>query len=444
MKRIWRRLLFFVFALGFFICAPLVVLYTAGYRYEFGSMHVIKTGALTISTIPKNVNIYLDGLLSSKRSPAVIDHIFPGKTTVRLTKDGYSSWEKTLQIEEGKSTFIANTILFLTESPKPFIKKANVLSVTPLHEKLFAYLTKEGTDIELNIHNATFENDRSIWKKTYNPKTTYTPVWSPDGQFVLLEEQTGTTKKYTLIKPYDASIVSIPFTSATSIWWDVGSPHVLFAQTQKGLNAFGVDAFPQIPKNTRAQSARRFHDRLVVLQSQTQAVLSYIDDKGVASIITYIPNGTYVFVPSPESLILLQNKQQNKLLLIDPSAQNPILMQEEAKEWQWSSNNTELLMSSGYDAKIFRTTDRSVETITRFSDPISSLAWYPVESNILFVQNNSIKTIELDKRDKRNEAVLVDGFDAQSFWMNKDGSNLYFLGKNTTGDATIFEKRLQK
>lgn len=398
---------------------------------------------MTISSIPKNASIFLDNVQSKKRTPAVIDNLFPGQTTVRIEKQGYSTWEKNLQIESGISVFIANATLFLIGTPEPFAKYTNILTASQLDENTIAYLTKEQSEIHLRIHNNTNVDDQSIWKKPFIVNATYSLLWSPDGQYILIEEKT-TVKKYILIHPTDASIVTLPFKNSSTLWWDIGSPHELYAQTQKGINVFGIDIHPRLQKNIKAETVRHQNGRLVVVQSQDQSIISYVNDVGVSSIIAYLPLGSYQFVPSPSWEFLLNDPKQHRLILIDPTQKNPILLQEDVLFWQWSQDNDRLLISNGHDARIFSVGSKNMETITRFSEPITKLMWYPTENLIIYSQSNSIKVLELDRRDKRNETTLVDGYTISDFWMDKEGLILTFLGKKDSEPTGLFKRILQK
>ena len=87
--------MFLVFLAGFFIAAPLVVLYTAGYRYNFGTGRIVQTGVLSIDSTPKGAAIFLDGDRLRPSSPALLKNVLPGDHRVRVEKDGKDS---TLQL----------------------------------------------------------------------------------------------------------------------------------------------------------------------------------------------------------------------------------------------------------------------------------------------------------------------------------------------------------
>lgn len=113
LKRYWRPMVFFLFAAGFLVSAPIVVLYTAGYRYHFGSGKIVQTGLMSVSSIPRGADIVMDGVLMSEKTPAAIDNIIPGMHEVRIEKNGYTTWQKTLDVYSKQTTFAREVVLFL-------------------------------------------------------------------------------------------------------------------------------------------------------------------------------------------------------------------------------------------------------------------------------------------------------------------------------------------
>jgi len=55
-----RRAIYITFILGFLITAPILVLYTAGYRYNFKKSTVQKVGSISVKPSPSEADIYLD------------------------------------------------------------------------------------------------------------------------------------------------------------------------------------------------------------------------------------------------------------------------------------------------------------------------------------------------------------------------------------------------
>jgi hypothetical protein len=59
----------------------------------------------------------MDGKKKNKKTPAFFKHITPGGYTLRLEKDGYLPWEKTLTVRARLTTLEKDILLFLKTSP---------------------------------------------------------------------------------------------------------------------------------------------------------------------------------------------------------------------------------------------------------------------------------------------------------------------------------------
>ncbi len=443
MPRLWRNILFAIFALGFFISAPLVVLYTAGYRYQFGSMQIVKAGVLSVTTTPKGATVYINGIVTEKKTPAVIDNIFPGKVVVRIEKPGYSSWEKTLVVESGQSTFVPNATLFLDGTPAQAVNQTSVLFTTPKSATRFAYLVENGATLEAWIKDESIAQTKPLYTQPLRAKSTYTLSWSADAQFLLLTE-TAAKNTYTILRVSDGAVITLPATSVARAWWNTHSGHVLFYRVGSELRAFGIDADVAFPKNTSVDDAQIKQGDMLVVQSGEQSVVAHMNPEGVANIIAYLPRGTYTFVTSPAPYIALEDTSRNHLILIDPNQKNPLLLNEEVRFFEWSPNQDQLVFSNGFDINLFSPHSGERTTITRFSETITDLIWYPIGNELLYSKQNTLYSLELDRRDVRNEPVLASDVLIHTMWVSKNGETLFFFGQRGSEPATIFERRLQK
>ncbi len=443
MSHLWRKILFAVFAIGFLITAPLVVFYTAGYRYEFGSSRIVKAGVLSATSIPKGASVILNSILSDKKTPAIIDNILPGQVKIKLEKAGYTSWEKTLPIVSGQSTFIPNAILFLDGQPTQIVDQTTVLAVAVQNSSRTAFLANNKGTLEVWLKEDTSSQNKLLLQRPLKTKSLYSITWSPDGVYLLLKES-GSKNIFTLLRISDQTIINIPSKNLSEAWFDVGSAHTLIYRTGAELHAFGVDTDVTIPKNVIADDLQIKDGKILAVQSSHQSVLSYLDTNGISSIIAYLPLGKYRFLHAPSPSLLLEDVSRHHIILLDPNKKNPLLLNEEALFSKWSSKEDHLLFSNGFDIKIYTSSTDQTETITRFSEPLTDLAWYPLGDEILYGRETVLNALELDRRDERNETKLVDGYAIKNIWVNKDGSRLFFFGQKGNDPATIFERVLQK
>lgn len=319
LARYWRPILFFLFVAGFLVTAPLVVLYTAGYRYHFESGKIVRTGVLNITSIPKGAAVFIDDQPQDEQTPAVISNIVPGSHLIRVEKSGYASWEKTLNIYSKQSTFASQIVLFSDEPP----------------EKVGATEMKER------------------------------PVTSPSWKSLKLN--------------------------------------------------------------------------FVVQNTNTHSVLSWIDANNIASIIAYLPLSNYQFESAPAPYLLLRDDVRGRIVLVDTQQfDQPIVLNTDAIKWDWSEEGDALLFTDGFDIEVYVPAFHTRETITRFSQLIQTLRWYPQGRVAVFVYGGDIFAQELDRRGESNKTTLVEGLSITDFWFENEGKWLVGVAKDGEG----FRKRL--
>lgn len=318
-KRYWRPIVFFLFTVGFLITAPVVVLYTAGYRYHFGTGKIVQTGIITISSIPKGADVLIDTQRQDQRTPAVIGNILPGSHEVRVEKSGYVPWMKNLSVHSKQSTFVTDVVLFLDEP---------------------ATTTGQATNVA-------------------EEKKSWTPV---------------------------AQIYTI--------------------------------------KNT-----------------QDRSILAFSDANDLASIIAYLPLSIYEFAPAPAPYLLVTDTSRGRVILIDTQkTQQPILLNADANQWAWSPVGDALLFSDGFGIEVYVPSLHIRETITRLSEPISGLRWYPLGRVALYSYGGDIFAQELDRQNEPNKITLVEGLNVLNFWIEEDGK--WLVGVMEDGGEV--RKRLQR
>lgn len=114
-KRV-RTIIFFLFVFLFILATPSVIFYSQGYRIDFESRKVVQTGGLYFRVMPGRAEVYLNGKLSKSTSmitnSAYIENLLPKNYGIEIKKDGYHSWQKTLEVRERGVTEAKNIVLF--------------------------------------------------------------------------------------------------------------------------------------------------------------------------------------------------------------------------------------------------------------------------------------------------------------------------------------------
>lgn len=96
-----RRVYFQALTVIFVLAAPLLFLYATGYRFETLTL-LTETGGIYVGAEQSGTEIYLNGELVHEtgtfRRAFYIQDLKPGTYTVTVSKEGYSSWRKTLKV----------------------------------------------------------------------------------------------------------------------------------------------------------------------------------------------------------------------------------------------------------------------------------------------------------------------------------------------------------
>ena len=271
MKKRTRRTLFIVFLGAFLVTAPLVVLYTAGYRYNFGTGRVVQTGVLSVSSIPKGAEILLDGTDEGVATPSLLKNVFPGDHELSAVKDGYSSWKKTLPVESKKTTFADDIVLFFN-APASIIRNTDLRAVSlNVQGTKAAYAATKGQWTEIWIDSLSNGSETLVSRLPVGTEATIRFDWLEDG--------------------------SVLSTTAS----DRGTDTVTLVYTDTGT------AVASLPASdiTLSPSA----DRVAVSRSHGES----------NEILAYVPFGEYVVESGPTGLIQLEDRSRGRLVLVQPS-----------------------------------------------------------------------------------------------------------------------------
>jgi hypothetical protein len=116
MTKKMRTFLFLILSAFFVLGAISAVFYAQGYRFDFKNLKFLKTGGIFVKVSPSNANVIIDQKLIGRTQP-INDYLFtqsllPKEYSVRIEKEGYSSWSKNLEVKETEVAEAKNIILF--------------------------------------------------------------------------------------------------------------------------------------------------------------------------------------------------------------------------------------------------------------------------------------------------------------------------------------------
>lgn len=103
----WRLLLVIIFL----IMAMFVVGYASGYGLDIESRKVYRTGIIEVQPQPEDADVYInDKLVSNGRYR---ENLLPGNYKLRISKEGYFDYARSIDLKIGQAIIINDSQLFL-------------------------------------------------------------------------------------------------------------------------------------------------------------------------------------------------------------------------------------------------------------------------------------------------------------------------------------------
>ncbi len=394
MRKTTRQILFFFFAGAFLVSAPLVVLYTAGYRISLNNYRVLETGALATNTSPRGVTVFIDGKKDPEKTPTVIQNVLPHDTKIRFEKPGYLPWEQTVPVTAGRTTYVS-TILYADTAA----------------EKLASF----GTDA-ISAH-------------------------STNGRYLLLvdpEPETVTVTLYDSLTRFARNLGTLPATQ---------TPYSVVYNELAGM--FVINAGPEVYRgytltgepvtgNTLAQAVLNSPVTLLNNGKNIEVRLTRSIDKPV---IALLPISTYSVVAADEEFVILKDERQ--LLTVVPlSGGQAISMDVPATILNWQADLHLLAWSDGIEVNGYDAVNDVKTFFARQSNLITSLAWHPSGQALLVGTNSTVTAIDREAFNNRVSTLLLDSKDQiLDMWLDKTAKNLFIL-KNIDGSPALERRRL--
>lgn len=114
-KKIKIGILIFWFVLiaSFVFLAFFVHLKANGWRVNWRTWQLIKTGMIALDGTPDSAEVKINGKIYSRTLPIKIRDLAPGYYDITVSASGYQEWQQLVYVEPGKAGLYQNIVLFL-------------------------------------------------------------------------------------------------------------------------------------------------------------------------------------------------------------------------------------------------------------------------------------------------------------------------------------------
>ncbi len=434
MYLVYRKAVYIIFVIIFLITAPIIVLYTSGYRYNLNKGRIQKTGILIISSIPKKADIYLNGKkVENKSTPAEIKNVLPGDYEIVLSKDGYHSWQKKLPVYENFTTFAEKINLWKIASSTQLSNSIIETWQASSDDNKIAFKDSSGLIGILDVNDNTFSTIDTIPAGSILKLL----IWSNNNKKILIQYVDGSINHLLVYDLNSNKTQAIENINYDNIKWSKDNDYIIYGKNNLGLWQIDIsNNSNRLIVNEAVVNDYYVENNYLYGLSDKFVYRKNINDKNsITENIKEINCPSCNFTPNNSNRIILQDSNQN-LFIIDPNGQTQPISAK-AKGIDWLNSDT-IMYYNDFEIWIYNLKDNVPKLITRFGQPISQAVWQPQGRHIIFASDNKIKIIELDDRELRNIIDLADNVNIKFLEINRKGNNLFFAG-TSNGQAGVFE-----
>ncbi|PLX28980.1 hypothetical protein C0581_00335 [Candidatus Parcubacteria bacterium] len=183
-----RRIIMAILIGSFFIISPAIILYTAGYRYDFQEKNVRQTGVLSIDIKPTSAQVWLNDIEIKKNIPIRLPNRAPGTYHLKIERETHKTWEKDITISSNQTTYIKDITLLKDATPTEIILDQdgiqNIYGTDNSTNILI--LTKEKYIYEILAFDTVEKTVTPITRTATQPEISVSPFF--DTAYILIKE----------------------------------------------------------------------------------------------------------------------------------------------------------------------------------------------------------------------------------------------------------------
>lgn len=440
-----RRFIALIFIVGFLVAAPILILYTAGYRYSWKKQEISKAGSLVLETEPRGADVYLNNAKLESTTPIRLTEVFPNDYKILIEKDGYYSWQKTLPVTAQNTTFAEDIILFKKSSEQQ-IENLNLPNIIELNNgQIFYEITSEENLQQIYCYNLSEEKNTLIYEydsSVFSLKN----IW-PDfsNNYVLLNLQEKNPKKKFIVvnikNPNQQFVLNQELKNSNfqQIRWDLQQDNVFYYFNGSQIYRARIketqitnELIKEFELTQKISDFIIFNDGLFYLENFNQKLFlkkTSLNEEQSQTVNDQIQlaNANYKFIDIIDNKLLLQNTDQNTMYFINLEINNVLLELQNFNQYKYDVKNNRLLAFNNSEILTIDMTSSLLnpQTVWRVSQGISDAGWYTNPNYIYAVKDGRINLIELDERDITNIHELSPE-NVNQVYLQDSGEFIYF------------------
>lgn len=422
-----RRLIYLTFTIIFLVIAPFLIYYALGYRYNFTKKRLEKTGVIYIKSYPRHAEIYLNNKLYPEKTPTQINRLLANNYQIKIVKDGYFPWSKTLPVFPQATTFIEDATLFKNQLKSVPLSLAEYqqLAVSPDVTKAIL-LEKRLSDNVLHLYNLLNNEDTVVYQ---TPLKLTVDSWCPNSNKVIVKKNLD----YLILNAESLAVTSfydLFKRNFEQVKCDYYNDNIIYGLKDGYL--YQLDLLAKkitLLLNERVINFLPWKTQLIYLTSINDKyyLKSFFNQKSESILILPWSNH-YQFYPSAGKEFALLDQDEAQAYLINPDDSQPlhrILKNIISLKWY----DKQMIYWNDFELLVYYPESNETILLERTSLPIQNAFWHPAYTYVFGQINNLLKIYELDSRDQRNiyELMSVSDLTKDNTFINKKGDTLYLI-----------------
>ncbi len=425
-----RRIIFYLLALLFVIITPLVIGYTAGFRYNLKQERIIKTGALIIETDPPDAGIALNDTYRKERTPAKIMNLTPGQYRINIIRDGYWDWKKTLGVDSERITFVKDIVLLKNAAPELYREGAIIdVAISPSDDSI-VYRSDQSSWSEL--WKITKDTPSLLWRSTI--PSPHVDAIGRGGTLVVRGDRDEAIifSLQRSVPPFDLGTV-LPLRKP-KILLDPRESNVVYVLNNGSLTLTNIRTKTMEVVSSSTTDAIILKDRMVLLEGPPMRLVE--KQNGNEKNLLTLPSDSYEFsIPESNGFLPLYNRENKNTVLLpsqnlDQTVSFDTYPTIPGKAIGFTRGGEESYFITASSDEIWAYNPRTdhKDLIARFSEPVQNISLMPQGQIILYTTGKSVRAVELDGRDVRSTWELASFDKIEKAILDRQGTVVYVAG----------------
>lgn len=443
MKKMYRRMLLFSSTVVFLAVAPLIILYALGYRFGSYIVDPLPVGVVIVESQPRGATVTINNQTVGS-TPRAITNLTPGKTSIQLSSQGFTTWQKEIEVLPASVIELRDVWLF-PEKPATHSLISSVVSFSLSPNRRYLAVVDHKNFIHLIDEEG--KNLRPPFSLSHSPKTL---LWAPDSTALLFHYSTRSPQIYSLTTDNLAPLTLANISPQSQVVWDQRIPARLLIHT--------------------AQNVLQTY----TLTNQATGVIA-------SDVIDFAPSTRYIYTIEQDNLISIRNLQGEEIeqlpllsdhhprqLAVTPADKLAFLTTEQelyaqdadnnfvmaatgVDDFGWSPDGQLLYIQSEPNALHVYNPGytyfswfpaKELRLIIRLSRPITHPQWFAASRHLIYQVDDQIFITEIDTRDRPTSYQLdtTNTGDAKVA-VGRDGDVVYYT-KLTQNQAELVSAKL--